>query len=148
MRPGRSLKRCVMQDGRVSHRAAETNSGETYKNEKRGQLDRIELPLFFGFFTVKFFSHLPVSIPDGPADLVGPESPNSGGNKRASDRHRRPVLTSETTKRKNSNIFHCALFSCYVYCPAGGHAVPLYLSVSTGHCSPDRACYTGVYKIK
>jgi hypothetical protein len=47
--------------------------------------------LFIGFFTVKIFflRH---------------------SKKRASDRHRRPVLTSETTKRKMSNIF--SLIAC------------------------------------
>jgi len=61
------------------------------KNEKRGELDRRELPLFRWFFHSEVFY-----------DQVGGDV---GGNKRASDRHRRPVLTSETTKRKNSNIF-------------------------------------------
>ena len=65
----------------MNDRAAESNSGETYKNEKRGQLDRKELPLFFGFFTVKFFSHLPVLIPNGPADLVGLEAPGQAETK-------------------------------------------------------------------
>jgi hypothetical protein len=109
MKRGRSYKYRVSTDGGKPFRD---------KNEKRGQLDRIEPPLFFGFFTVKFFSHLPVSIPNGPANLMGQRPVlGVGTNKRASDRHRRPVLTSETTKRKNSNIFHCSLFDCCVLCP-------------------------------
>jgi hypothetical protein len=48
--------------------------------------------LFIGFFTAKFFFC---------GDFL---------KKRASDRHRRPVLTSETTKRKMSNIF--SLIAC------------------------------------
>jgi hypothetical protein len=60
------------------------------------------LPLFFGFFTVKSFELFTTGKPVGEPseDLPGKSL------KRASDRHRRPVLTSETTKRKSSNIFH------------------------------------------
>ncbi|HMH23400.1 MAG TPA: hypothetical protein VK563_16555 [Puia sp.] len=49
-----------------------------------------EGPFFYvGFFTVKFFSSIFLC---------------RKVKKRASDRHRRPVLTSETTKRKTSDI--------------------------------------------
>ena len=37
--------------------------------------------------------------------------------KRASDRHRRPVLTSETTKRKNSKYFSLIAYSLVTFPP-------------------------------
>jgi hypothetical protein len=90
------------------------------------------LPLFFGFFTVKYFSpssrasreqtadlrQITRQITDLPAEgpsldffakVYFPKRPEA--KKRASDRHRRPVLTSETTKRKNSNTFPCSIIS-------------------------------------
>jgi hypothetical protein len=77
--------------------------------------------------------------------------PWSGVNKRASDRHRRPVLTSETTKRKSSNIFHCALFSCYVECPIQGMLFHYTFLLVLVLYSLDRAllygCIKNQYKI-
>jgi len=70
------------------------------RNNEKKRLARHAASFFFGFFTVKSFELFTTGKPSR-----GTEGP--GKNlKRASDRHRRPVLTSETTKRKNSNIFH------------------------------------------
>jgi hypothetical protein len=65
------------------------------------------LPLFFGFFTVKYFSPSSRASP-------GADSQSAEDKKRASDRHRRPVLTSETTKRKSSNIFPCSIILYHI----------------------------------
>lgn len=58
--------------------------------------------------------------------------------KRASDRHRRPVLTSETTKRKISNIF--SLISCCL----GDSSLPLL----NFHSSPMPFCYNQPYSTR
>jgi hypothetical protein len=62
------------------------------------------LPLFFGFFTVKSLELFTTGKRRVKGQRPDKDLPVSG-LKRASDGNRRPVLTSETTKRKNSNIF-------------------------------------------
>ncbi len=88
-------------------------------NEKEAALCKSP-PLFYWFFHSEIFS----------LSLLQ--------KKRASDRHRRPVLTSETTKRKTSNIFslianvRCSTFPACSFLIAQSRCSHLSVIVTTG----------------